>query len=122
LKQEKFEPTENNEGEASETPPTVIFKDCSTFSQKGPVGAQNEGNFISINKLGVDDKIEIIEKGFRMKQSHKLPLKKYFEGSESNLSLFSLNGYKIHYDSIRKTLEFEQVRNQRALNKDSSNS
>jgi hypothetical protein len=120
-KLEKFEHTENDEGEASETPPTAIFKDCSTSSQKGPIVAQNEGSFISINKLGVDDKIEIIEKGFRMKQSHKLPLKKYFEGSESNFSLLSLNGYKIHYNSIRKTLEFEQVKNQRALNNDSSN-
>jgi hypothetical protein len=79
-KLEKVEHTINDEGDTPKRPVIGVFKDYAVDYSKVVIKAQNEDNFISINKLRVDDKIEIIEKGFQMKQSHKLPLKEYFEG------------------------------------------
>jgi gas vesicle protein len=119
-KLEKIERTLNDERGQPKTSISDVSKDYGIDHQKSVIKARNGDNFIPIDKLGVDDKIEIIEKGFQMKQSHKLPLKEYFEGAEDNFSLLSLKGYKIHYHSIRKTPEFEQARNQEASNKDLS--
>jgi hypothetical protein len=38
---------------------------------------QNQQNFVTLRKISEQEKIEIIEKGFQIKQQGKISLKKY---------------------------------------------
>lgn len=71
--------------------------------------AQNEHNFITLSKVSKEDKIEIIQTGFRLNQEGKISLKNYYENT-AEYSLFQLKGYSIKYESIRQTKDDKELR------------
>jgi hypothetical protein len=71
--------------------------------------AQNRLNFITLGKISEDEKIEIIKLGFQLQAEGKISLKKYSENTDPN-SLFQLKGYRIKYESIRRTKLYQQLK------------
>ena len=72
---------------------------------------QNNSNFITFGKISEDEKIEIIKLGFQLQAESKISLKKYYENTDPNsLSLFQLKGYRIKYESIRRTKPYQQLK------------
>ena len=71
--------------------------------------APNEDNFMTLEKICEEDKIEIIKLGFLTSQEGKLSLKKYYEGKGED-TLFEWKGYQIKYDTIRKTKVYQQLK------------
>ena len=57
-----------------------------------------------------EEKIEIIQTGFRLNQQGKISLKKYYEGVSKANSLFQLRGYRIKYEGIRKSKLYKQLK------------
>ena len=70
---------------------------------------QNEPNFITLGKISEAEKIEIIKRGFQLQNQGKLSFKKYYEGTEE-YSLFQSKGYRIKYETIRKTKIYQQLK------------
>jgi len=71
--------------------------------------AQNEQNFITLSQILEEEKIEIIQTGFRLNQQGKLSLKEYYESTQEH-SLFQFKGYSIKYESIRRTKLYKQLK------------
>jgi hypothetical protein len=71
--------------------------------------AQNEQNFITLSQILEEEKIEIIQTGFRLNQQGKLSLKEYYESIHEH-SLFQFKGYSIKYESIRRTKLYKQLK------------
>jgi len=69
----------------------------------------NQHNFITLSNLSEDQKIEIIQRGFQLQSQGKISLKKYYENTDPN-SLFQLKGYRIKYESIRRTKLYQQLK------------
>jgi hypothetical protein len=70
---------------------------------------QNQGNFTTLGKLSEEEQVEIIQLGFQRNQEEKLSLKEYFEGIVKD-TLFEWKGYRIKYESVRKTQLFQKLR------------
>jgi hypothetical protein len=62
-----------------------------------------------LGKILEEEKIEIIQMGFRLNQEGKISLKKYYESTDPN-SLFQSKGYSIKYESIRRTKLYQQLK------------
>lgn len=62
-----------------------------------------------MSKISEEDKIEIIQTGFRLNQEGKISLKKCSE-STAEYSLFQLKGYSIKYKSIRRTKLYQNLK------------
>jgi len=69
----------------------------------------NELNFIPLGDLSEDEKIEIIQLGFQLNQERKISLKNYYESTQEH-SLFHLKGYRIKYESIRRTTLYKSLK------------
>ena len=69
----------------------------------------NGANFITLGNLSEQEKIEIIQTGFRLNQERKISLKNYYEGTEE-YSLFQHKGYNIKYESIRRTKLYQSLK------------
>jgi len=77
-----------------------------TFNQNQ---VQNQQNFLLLNQIPEEEKIEILQMGFRLNQEGKISLKKYYESTEE-YSLFQLKGYRIKYESIRKSKLYKELK------------
>jgi len=62
-----------------------------------------------LGNLSEEEKIKIIQTGFRLNQEGKISLKKYYEGT-IQYSLLQLEGYSIKYESIRRTKLYQQLK------------
>ena len=71
--------------------------------------AQNRVNFITLGRIPEQERIEIIQRGFQLQAEGKISLKKYYENTDPN-SLFQLKGYRIKYESIRRTKLYQQLK------------
>ena len=70
----------------------------------------NQGpNFITLGKIPEQEKIKIIKLGFQLQAEGKIPLKKYYESTDS-YSLFQLKGYNIKYETIRRTKLYQSLK------------
>jgi len=69
----------------------------------------SEANFRPLKKIPEEKLIEIIQTGFRLNQEGKISLKKYYESTDA-YSLFQSKGYKIKYESIRRTKLYQQLK------------
>jgi len=65
--------------------------------------SQNEPNFRTLGNISEGEKIEIIKTGFQLTVEGKIFLKKDYEGADGIYSLFHSRGYRIKYESIRRT-------------------
>jgi hypothetical protein len=81
------------------------FKQISATQEKG----LSEANFITLGRIPEEQKIEIIQTGFRLNQEGKISLKKYYESTDPN-SLFQSKGYSIKYESIRRTKFYQNLK------------
>jgi len=72
--------------------------------------AQNRLNFITLETISEQEKIEIIQTGFQLQAEGKISLKKYYEGVSEANSLFQLKGYSIKYESIRRTKLYQSLK------------
>ena len=64
---------------------------------------QNQISFKTLSEISEDEKINIIQTGFQLNQEGKISLKNYYEGVNEVNSLFQLRGYRVKYESIRRT-------------------
>lgn len=71
--------------------------------------AKNIPNFITLSNLSENEKIEIIKTGFQLQAEGKISLKKYYESTDPD-SLVQLRGYKIKYETIRRTKLYQQLK------------
>jgi len=62
-----------------------------------------------LGNLSEEEKIKIIQTGFRLHQEGKISLKKYYESTEE-YSLFQFKGYSIKYESIRRTKLYSKLK------------
>jgi len=62
-----------------------------------------------LGKISEEEKIEIIKLGFQLQAEGTISLKKYYEGIETH-SLFQSKGYKIKYETIRRTKLYQQFK------------
>ena len=62
-----------------------------------------------MGKILEDEQIEIIKLGFQLQAEGKISLKKYYESTDP-YSLFQSKGYKIKYESIRRTKLYQQLK------------
>ncbi len=62
----------------------------------------DQAPFQTLGQISKDEKIDIIKTGFRLKNEGKISFQKYYEGTGDS-SLFQLRGYRIKYESIRRT-------------------
>ncbi len=69
----------------------------------------NRSNFITLGRIPEQERIEIIQRGFKLQAEWKISLKKYYESTDSN-SLFQLKGYQIKYETIRRTKLYQQFK------------
>jgi hypothetical protein len=69
----------------------------------------NESNFITLGKISEEEKIEIIQLGFQLQAQGTISLKKYYESKDPN-SLFQFKGYRIKYESIRRTKLYQNLK------------
>ena len=69
----------------------------------------NQHNFITLANLSEEEKIQIIQRGFQLQTENKISLKKYYESKDPS-SLFQLRGYKIKYETIRRTKLYQQLK------------
>ena len=86
---------------------TLIRKESDTPSnqEKG----LNLVNFITLGNISEQEKIEIIKIGFRLNQEGKISLKKYYESTDP-YSLYQLKGYNIKYETIRRTILYQNLK------------
>ena len=70
---------------------------------------EKQHNFKILARIPEEERIEIIQTGFRLNQEGKIYLKKYYE-SRDPYSLFKLKGYSIKYESIRRTKLYQQLK------------
>ena len=70
---------------------------------------QNDPNFVTLEKISEQEKVEIIKLGFQRNQEKKISLKKYYEG-KGEFTLFEWKGYQIKYEAIRKTKLYKQLK------------
>ena len=70
---------------------------------------QNEPNFTSLGKISQEEKVAIMKAGFQRSQQGKVSLKDYYEVEGENL-LLKWKGYKIKYDSVRKTKLYQKLK------------
>ena len=66
-------------------------------------------NFKTLARIPEEERIEIIQTGFRLNQEGKISLKKYYESTDP-YSLFKRKGYSIKYESIRRTKLYQQLK------------
>ena len=78
----------------------------STFSQKE---SKNSPNFVTLGRIPKKENIEIIKRGFQLQDEGKISLKKYYEGTETD-SLFQLKGYRVKYESVRRTKLYKSLK------------
>jgi hypothetical protein len=71
--------------------------------------AQKKSNFVPLSQISKEEKIDIIQTGFRLNQEGKISLKKYYEAA-GEYSLFQWKGYSIKYESIRRTKLYQQLK------------
>lgn len=57
----------------------------------------------------IEDRIEIIEKGFQLQAEGKISLKKYYQSTDPD-SLFQSKGYSIKYETIRRTKLYQKLK------------
>jgi hypothetical protein len=62
-----------------------------------------------LGKITEEEKIEIIQTGFRLNQERKISLKKYYEGV-TQYSLLQLKRYSIKYETIRRTKLYQKLK------------
>jgi hypothetical protein len=99
-------PLSNNQPEVSYTS-TERSEEYNLASN--PNQSQNEHNFMTLGKIPEEEKIEIIQMGFQLQSEGKISLKKYYQSTEE-YSLFQWKGYRIKYESIRKTNLYEDLK------------
>ena len=69
----------------------------------------NEPNFLTLRKIPEQEKIEIIQTGFQLRQEGKiLSLRDYYEGKEEN-SLLQLKGYSLRFNTIQKAELYQEL-------------
>jgi hypothetical protein len=85
---------------------SIKFSNNTTLNQDR--GLQ-QPNFITLGDLSEDEKIEIIQLGFQLNQERKISLKNYYESTQEH-SLFHLKGYRIKYESIRRTTLYKSLK------------
>jgi len=83
--------------------------DFKTLSHNVQNEVKNISNFITLSKITEQEKIKIIQRGFQLNQEGKISLKKYYESKDPS-SLFQLRGYKIKYETIRRTKLYQQLK------------
>lgn len=64
---------------------------------------QNGPNFVTLRQISEKEKIDIVKLGFQLQYEEKISLKKYYEGVNEVKSLSQLRGYRVKYESIRRT-------------------
>ena len=105
--------TKYKESKSVSYAPKIDFKTRERSEQYNIVSdqfkPQNNSNFITFGKISEDEKIEIIKLGFQLQAEGKISLKKYYENTDPN-SLFQLKGYRIKYESIRRTKLYQQLK------------
>lgn len=92
--------------EASKSPLKPLSGSNISYNQKKQ---QNQSNFRTLGKILEDEQIEIIKLGFQLQAEGKISLKKYYESTDL-YSLFQSKGYKIKYESIRRTKLYQQLK------------
>ena len=92
--------------EASKSPLKPLSGSNISYNQKKQ---QNQSNFRTLGKILEDEQIEIIKLGFQLQAEGKISLKKYYESTDP-YSLFQSKGYKIKYESIRRTKLYQQLK------------
>lgn len=81
----------------------------SQLIQTTSIKAQNGDLFICFGAISEEEQTEIIQLGFQRNQEGKVSLKDYYEGEGEN-SLLKWKGYKIKYDSVRKTKLYQKLK------------
>ena len=81
--------------------------DSNTLSEESKIDFKI--NFITLANLSEDEKIQIIQRGFQLNQEGKISLKKYYESTDP-YSLVQSRGYKIKYETIRRTKLYQQLK------------
>ena len=69
---------------------------------------QNDPNFVTLEKISEQEKVDIIKLGFQLNQDGKISLKNYYQGKKE-FTLFQWKGYQIKYDTIRRTKLYQQL-------------
>ena len=87
---------------------TRIDENTLSDTQMGPI-IQKAGILKTPSDISRNELIEIIKRGFELQKDKKISLKKYYEGTEK-YSLFQLRGYKIKYESIRRTKLYQSLK------------
>jgi len=62
-----------------------------------------------LGKISEQERVEIIQTGFRLNQEGKISLKKYYESTQE-YSLFQFKGYSVKYESIRRTTLYQKLK------------
>ena len=66
-------------------------------------------NFKTLARIPEEERIEIIQTGFRLNQERKISLKKYYQSTDPYI-LFQSKRYSIRYEAIRKTNLYKQLK------------
>lgn len=69
----------------------------------------SKSDFITLKQIPEQERVEIIQTGFQRQAEGKISFRKYYEGTEE-YSLFQLKGYKIKYESIRRTKLYKNLK------------
>lgn len=101
----RVERNSNNDLEAPRKPVNAFSKD---FVGK-PLETVETSVFVPLNQLSEDEKRDIIKMGFQLHNDGRITLKDYYQGTEE-LSLFQLRGYKLKYESIRRTKLYSELK------------
>lgn len=93
----------------------IDFKTSSTSEHYNSHSLLNQENtsqrqiFITLSKITQQERIQIIQRGFRFQAQGAISLKKYYESTDPN-SLYQWKGYSITYKSIQRTKLYQNLK------------
>lgn len=105
--------TKDIESKSLSYAPKIDFKDSETSEHYNlPLNQEkglNEHNFITLKTIPEQERIQIIQTGFQRQAQGKISLKKYYQSTDP-YSLFHLKGYRIKYETIRRTKLYQNLK------------
>jgi hypothetical protein len=105
---ETFNPVESESKKAASHGSKTTFTKTPTRSARS--SSQSETSFKKLKEIPKEEQISIIEEGFELSQRFELSLRDYYEGTTHPQSLFQSEGYRLNYESVRRSQVYQRLK------------
>jgi len=106
----------NVSGEVSKKPVKEFSQTSADELSLIPELDETKANFKQLKSLDQEEQIQILREGFQINNETEMDLKSYFEGDDDPNTLYCRKGYKLKYDSVRRSLLFKKLKEETSSN------